>query len=287
MAWRNEHGRNLRAGQLALALSLLMVGVVGSPSAAATVRCSHIAEPGEPCLGPIETAYAYDGYSEGDTSLIKASFGSNHEIGKDANKDPIMQRTVSWHSAPGVKIVAVFVITRTWSPKLHFHYRQVPSGPHSGHVTLTARYTDGVPLPPLLAIQGERIGREPIRPPSKASHCIFQGVPCLGDLETYYAFNGRTAGATKSLIASLGPEEPAGTNAEGDPLVTRQLHWHTAGNVKLVAAYEVIAFDEHHVQIHRLPTGTHSGEATFTIPTNPTNHRPVGQIPILLLEGDR
>jgi hypothetical protein len=259
--------------------ALLAVGsAVGSPSALATGHCSRIA-PNQPCFGPIESVYAYSGFSEGETSLIKATFGRSHPL--DEAHPFIERRSVSWHSVRGVKIVAVFVVTRTRIPKLVFHFKRVL---HTNHVVLTMNRSSNA-APPMLLLQGRKAGVNASA--RQASHCIFRGVPCLGDLETYYAFNGNTAGATRSLVARLGPEEPAGINAQGDLLVKRKLHWRTSRGVKLVAAFEVIAPSEHHAHIRRLATGAHSGEVTFTIATNPTNHRPIGQIPVLLLEGTR
>jgi hypothetical protein len=268
---------------LIVAVLLAVGSAFGSPSALAGGQC-HRFSPGQPCLGPIVAEYNYeDRFSGGATWLFKASFGPIRAL--DAIHPFNTQRIVSWHPVRGVTMVAAFIVTRTNKPKLRFHYKRVPTGPHSGHVTLTSVTVNGFPTAPLLLLEGSKAGVNASA--HQASRCIFRGVPCLGDLETYYAFNGNTAGATRSLVARLGPEEPAGINAQGDPLVKRKLHWRTSRGVKLVAAFEVIAPSEHHVHIRRLATGAHSGEVTFTIATSPTNHRPIGQIPVLLLEGTR
>lgn len=291
-------GRSRRSNRAALLGACIAVATgagppAGTPSALASVHCPRFS-PNQPCLGPIVSEYNYeDRFSEGATWLFKASFGPSHPL--DETHPFVERRSVSWHPVRGIKIVAAFVVTRTDKPKLRFHYKRVPTDPHSGHVTLTRMSIDHLWTAPLLLLEGEKAASVALSAASgasmtraKVSHCIFRGVPCLGNLEAYYAFNGNTAGAIRSLIARLGPEEPTGTDAGGDLLVKRALRWHTASGVKLVAAFEVIAPDEHHVHIHRLATGAHSGEVTFTIVTSPANHRPIGHtIPVLLLEGSR
>jgi hypothetical protein len=269
-----------------------LVGVFAlAPSAAAkSVPCPT--SPHEPCKGPIEVATTYSGFKEGPLSLIKLTLGPSRKIAGETDEyggtfHEVDQRRVSWHSVPSVEVVAAFILHR---PKAgRFIYQPISTSKHSGHVTLTdVRDSNASPL---LIVQGRKIAGHSAGQSSKPSHCPFHGVPCLGSLETYYAFNKNTAGATHLLIAHLGPEEPAGTDAAGHELLQRQFQWHTAPDVKIVAAFEVVAPYKHPVRIKRLTTGPHSGRVTFKMPVELTSvgvHRVVdNEIPVLLLEGER
>ncbi len=122
-------------------------------------------------------------------------------------------------------------------------------------------------------------------------HCYVLEVPCLGSIETLYAFSGKAGGALHSISAKLGPVQEEGTNPEGNPIVHRTFTWRSAPNVKLVAVYILSILTEHgkavmkHRQgqwiIQRIPTRAHSGKVTVT------STAPRDLEPDLLLEGAR
>ena len=132
-------------GALLTALLLVLNGEAktGPPTPKAVVaqtRCQSD-YPRVPCLGPIQSFYAYDGYGSDKTSYLKAKFGPTSTSGivfKDKPKPgpyEVTHRTVTWHSAANIEIVAVYVIHGS----LHGQtYQKLPTGPHSGHTTLTA-----------------------------------------------------------------------------------------------------------------------------------------------------
>jgi hypothetical protein len=256
----------------------------GSAASAKTFPCPK--DPHEPCKGPIEVSTGYSGYKEGPSWEIKITLGPSHQISQGNERSggdirEVVQRQASWHSVPSVEIVAVFILHRpAHGPR--FRYQKVASGRHGGHTTLTDVVSPSTGAD-VLIIQGRRIKGIPTGH-HKPTRCTVIGAPCLGPLHSFYAFNGLKDGDTNQLPAHIEPEEPAGTDPQGHPLVKRRFLWHSAAGVKLVAAFEVTGTRSFHVR--RLPTGPYSGEATITTATSPTSHMLL-EIPILLLEGTR
>lgn len=113
----------------------------------------------EPCLAPIQSLYAYAGDGSGDTTYIKAKAGKQKVVGEVYESKPnpgtwqVTKRVFAWHSVPGIKIVAVYVVHGGFTKP--FVYQRVRSGPHSGHTTLTAVAEQ---LTPALLLEGRRTG---------------------------------------------------------------------------------------------------------------------------------
>lgn len=116
-----------------------------------------------PCIGPILSVYAMDGLGGYDTKLIWAIFGKGtvgeavHEGMHIGNPE---KQPVTWHSVPKVKIVAVFILH---SGARADTLQRIPTGPHSGHVTLkwfrqASSHRTGPDVdPPRLLLEGTRI----------------------------------------------------------------------------------------------------------------------------------
>ncbi len=109
-----------------------------------------------PCIGTIQAVYAMDGLGGGDTKLIWATRPTKASIQKVPTGDLEKQAFVC-HTAPSVKIVAVFINRSHGNAKT---LQRVPFGSHSCRVTLvwlrqdTSRsFTD----PPNLLLEGTRI----------------------------------------------------------------------------------------------------------------------------------
>jgi hypothetical protein len=135
------------AKKLALVLcgALAMAVVAGFPATAQTnhpaaraaQRCVPIVRQA-PCLGPIQSLYAFDGFGGGATSLIHAKAGPRHLLEQKVHGmelTEVYSRTFTWHSVPGVRIVAVFAV-RSHPGSTHFTYRELKTGAHSGRGTL-------------------------------------------------------------------------------------------------------------------------------------------------------
>jgi hypothetical protein len=289
--WRSNRSV-LGLAVMAVALAIVAVGTSAAPAAAETHHCPFVS-PNEPCKGPIESVYAFAGEGVKKAPQLKARFEPISKVAEGNEREggtirEVVQRQVSWHSAPNVEIVAVFILHRPdTGPR--FRYQRIASGKHGGHTTLTDVIAEATSAP-VLIIQGRNISGEHSGAPPKSTHCSVLGAPCLGDIHSFYAFSGQAEGATSLLPASLGSEEPAGTDSQGNPLVTRVFHWHSAAGVKLVAAFEVIGENNHGKEgwhVRRLVSGEHGGEATMTMATNPFSHALIGEIPLLVLEGTR
>jgi hypothetical protein len=236
-----------------------------------------------PCLGRIQSGYAFSGLGSGALSLIRAKLSPEEEIGRNAARDPILQRTFRWHSVSGVMMRAVYVVSQIGQTgKYRFH--RIPTGAHSGHVTLTA--TVDVRIPTLL-LEGERTASRAVA----AMHCksFTTETPCIGPIQTLFSFTGKTGGAVHSITAKLGPEEEVGKNPEGIPIMRRHFTWHSIPSVRLVAAFvlttttkngkAVKVRGKYRWVVHRIPTGSHSGTATLTASQG------IGLAPFLLVEG--
>jgi hypothetical protein len=248
----------------------------------ASTRCVPISR-GEPCLAPIQSVYDYPGLGSGAVTYIHAKAGPVTEIGKNAEDEPITERTFTWHSIPSVKIVAVFVVTGVGITG-KYHYQRVPTGEHSGHATLTGGYRRN----PTLLLEGERIASAAR---ASAARCVsyVREARCLGPIQVLYPMFGRDGGALRSIPAKLGPEEQFGTEPNGDPIIHRTLSWHAAAGVKLVVAYELTPTIQHGkagFHFHRVPTGAYSGRIVLTGTRQTTTNDPERE-PMVLLEGER
>jgi hypothetical protein len=113
-----------------------------------------------PCIGPIQSNYAMDGLGAGDTKLIWAKYDGRASR-KLVPTGSLEKQPFVWHSVPSVKIVAVFIIhsgVRTVGT-----FQRVPTGSHSGRVTLVWLHPASSDLtgpnanPPRLLLEGTRV----------------------------------------------------------------------------------------------------------------------------------
>jgi hypothetical protein len=115
--------------------------VARAASVARAYTCRNIARHA-PCMGPIASEFAYEGRGGGDLAYIRAHAGPEVKTGKTADGYPIDERTFTWHSAPGVTVVAAFVVGVISTPDSNtytFHRVSLGrTGSHSGEVTLKA-----------------------------------------------------------------------------------------------------------------------------------------------------
>jgi len=154
-----------RIGALVLCAVLAMALAIGF-AAGAQAGVSHGAvtaksgcqpySQGGPCLGPIQTAYNYEGEGEQAVKLMWAKFGAKKVVGSVFEPDPpgqyeITQRHITWHSVASVEIVAVYEVKFMGR---RARYRKLPSQSHSGHAVLRdIRGQDA----PILLLQGRRV----------------------------------------------------------------------------------------------------------------------------------
>jgi hypothetical protein len=295
MRMRAGHGRRSRGvATLGVCLAMMAIGVVlpavGSalprvPLAQKQERCVPL-DRDAPCLGRIQSGYAFSGLGSGALSLIRAKLSREEEIGRDAVSDPILQRTFTWHSVPSVRMRAVYVVSAIGNTgKYRFH--RIPTGSHSGHVTLTAVVDHRIPT---LLLEGERTAARAVASVA-SNHCksFTTETPCLGPIQTLFTFTGKAGGAVRSIKAKLGSEEEVGKNPEGIPIERRRFTWHAATGIKLVAAFvlttttkngkAVKVRGQYRWIVHRIPTGTHGGTAILTASEGSTF------TPFLLVEG--
>lgn len=168
--------RRTRSGQtlaLLVGLGTLIASGGGAPAPAAPPSPSYVTHAAQskcpklyllPCIGPINTIYAMDGLGGGDTKLLWATRPTKATI-RQVPKGELQKQLFVCHTAPKVKIVAVF-IGHNWEPT-RGHVRdvhtRVPTGPHSCHVTLTwlretnSGLTGPNADPPNLILEGMRI----------------------------------------------------------------------------------------------------------------------------------
>jgi hypothetical protein len=132
--------RALAACLTVLAIGLALPTAGGAqldPARAVSARCAPYFV-GAPCLGPIQVDYPMFGRDGGALHAIPAKLSPEVEVGKEPNGDPIIHRTLSWHTAPGVKLVAAYEVTIvTKDGKAGFHFHRIHIGTHSGHIPMT------------------------------------------------------------------------------------------------------------------------------------------------------
>lgn len=117
-----------------------------------------------PCVGPIDTIFYMDGLSNGDTKLLWVTRPTKGTT-KRVPKGELEKQSFACHTAPKVKLVAVFT-ARTWeSSRGHIRatHTRVPFGPHSCHGTLTwlreaNDLTGPNASPPSLILEGKLAG---------------------------------------------------------------------------------------------------------------------------------
>jgi hypothetical protein len=122
---------------LALTATTMLAAASQASVAGTAQRCVPIIR-GAPCLGSIQSLYAFDGFGGGATSLIHAKAGPEHLLEQKVHGMEVTEvysRTFTWHSMPSVRIVAVFAV-RSHPGSTHFTYRELKTGAHSGHGTL-------------------------------------------------------------------------------------------------------------------------------------------------------
>ncbi len=122
-------------------------GTYAEATATASKHCVSFVD-GAPCLGPIEAYYSMSGgsgWGGGAVRSIPAKLGPEVEIGKEPNGEPIMRRSLSWRAVSGVTLAAAYVMAPiVKNGKAAFSFRRIPTGAHSGHVTLTAANNETV-----------------------------------------------------------------------------------------------------------------------------------------------
>jgi hypothetical protein len=112
-----------------------------------------------PCIGHIVSNYAMDGLGGGDTKLIWAKY-DGRGTGTRVPNGFLEKQPFVWHSAPSVKIVAVFIVHKGIRVST---LQRVPTGSHSGRVTLSWVHqsaqtpTGPDPNPPSLLLEGTRV----------------------------------------------------------------------------------------------------------------------------------
>jgi len=115
-----------------------------------------------PCIGHILSEYNMDcdggSWSPGATKLLWAKCNGRGIIEMAPGGNPEKQPFV-WHSVPSVKIVAAFIIHNGAHADT---LQRIPTGLHSGHVTLkwfrqAAQPTGPDAGPPRLLLEGKRI----------------------------------------------------------------------------------------------------------------------------------
>jgi hypothetical protein len=271
---------------VAAVIAATTLGLYLPSAVSAQKRCVPL-DRNAPCLGRIQSGYAFSGLGGGALSLIRAKLSPEEEIGRNAARDPILQRTFTWHSIASVKMVAVYVVSQIGQTGT-YRFHRVPTGTHSGHVTLTAVVDVRIPT---LLLEGERTASRAVASVA-ATHCksFTTETPCIGPIQTLFAFTGKTGGAVHSIKATRGPEEEVGKNPQGAPIERRRFAWHAVGGIKLVAAFVLAPLSKNGEAIrvggkfrwvvHRIPTGSHSGTATLTASEG------IGLAPFLLVEGE-
>jgi len=129
-----------------------------TPEATATkAHCQYYSR-GGPCA-PIMSVYTFSGYHEGDLKLIWVKLGPDQKSSLSASQTSQCPecreadtRTFTWHSIASVEIVGVYVVREAGKG---FTYQKLPTGKHSGHITLTDLIGDSSPI---LLLQGRRVG---------------------------------------------------------------------------------------------------------------------------------
>jgi hypothetical protein len=118
-----------------------------------------------PCIGPINTIFYMDGLGSGDIKLLWATRPTKG-ITRQVPKGELEKQSFVCHTAPKVKLVAVFTVHVWESSRGHIRstHTRVPFGPHSCHITLTwLRETSATLLTgpnassPSLTMEGKRV----------------------------------------------------------------------------------------------------------------------------------
>jgi hypothetical protein len=143
---------------LAIVLAL-PTGTYATVTTAASNRCvSYVRE--APCLGPIQVLYPMFGRDGGALHSLPAKLGPEEEVGKEPNGYPIIHRTLSWHTAAGIKLVVAYELTPTVkNGDAAFHFHRIPTGTHSGHIVLTGTTNVSTHIPerdPMILLEAER-----------------------------------------------------------------------------------------------------------------------------------
>ena len=78
--------------------------------------------------------------------------------GTTSDGKPIMQRSVSWHSAASVQLVAAYIVSvvRTGTGPPHFHVQRIATSGHSGQTTLITEPENPVIPEQQLLIEGRQ-----------------------------------------------------------------------------------------------------------------------------------
>jgi hypothetical protein len=218
---------------MAVGLSLPAGSIALPRISLAQPRCVPLARHA-PCLGRIQSEYSFfTGQGSGAVSLIRVTHGPREEIGRDTNHEPILRRTFTWHSVSGVRMRAVYVVSAIGNTG-KYRFRPVPTKAHHGQVTLKVDQGGNIPR---LLLEGERTASKAVASVA-ATHCksFTTETPCIGPIQTLFAFTGMPAGAVHSITVKRGSEEEVGTNPEGVPIEQRRFTWHSVASVKLVAA---------------------------------------------------
>jgi hypothetical protein len=245
---------------------------------AAQAKCIPITR-GEPCLAPIQSLYNFSGFGSGATSLLKAKVGPQRIVEYDAN-EPVWERTISWHAAAHVKIVAAFLEFRTFRTR---RFQRIPTGPQSGHRQW--RFARASPATPLLILEGERTGSTASI--AKTFPCPnTPHEPCRGPIEVSTNYAGYKEGPSRLIKITLGPSHQIsqGNERQGGEIrevVQRQASWHSVPNVEIVAVFILHRHNTgQRFRYQQIPSGKHSGHTTLT---NVVGFS--GSSPVLIIQG--
>ena len=158
LSWRSG-----TAAAIFACLALLVMGLAPTvstsralPAAASETRCTAQLK-GEPCSGPIRTWYSYSGLGSGDDTYIWAKAGREVPLGRRLKTFPpppyyvpVSKRTFTWHSKPGIEVVAVYIVH---SHTRKYTYQKVSKACLKKHeATLTTDNEEA--NPPLLLLEG-------------------------------------------------------------------------------------------------------------------------------------
>jgi hypothetical protein len=145
------------AGSIALICVAALPAATSAATATSSKHCvSYVRE--APCLGPIQVLYPMFGRDGGALRSLPAKLGAEEQVGTEPNGDPIIHRTLSWHTAAGIKLVVAYELTPTVKAgKPAFHFHRIPTGAHSGHIVLMGTTNANTHIPerdPMVMLEG-------------------------------------------------------------------------------------------------------------------------------------
>lgn len=108
-----------------------------------------------PCLGSIETLVPFNGRIINPDGPIHATLGPVEQVGTAPSGREISRRTVRWHSPANVQLAAAFIANYIRKGNgSAYETKRIPTGAHSGSVTLTTEPENHQSPEPLVLIEG-------------------------------------------------------------------------------------------------------------------------------------